>query len=83
MLFEGKFEYKCFLLRYMEIPYLKRLRDFASNKDEITELSILRAMAQPAYVIACYMVLLDKIDLTVEWDHHHCQCNGSNFGSGF
>lgn len=55
--------------RYTEIPFLRsKLKDFLGNRDEIMELTLLKAIAQPTYIIACYVVAMEGRDAGTGWN---------------
>ena len=60
--------------RYAEVPFVSnKASTFNDDKDDISDLNILRCMAKPAYITACYSVTAERID----WDEsekNHCEC---------
>ena len=51
--------------KYMELPFVRnKLRTF-SGRDEIRDLNVLKCMAQPAYIVACYNFTCEDVD----WDY--------------
>lgn len=46
--------------RFTEIPFLRNKIHVGHGRDEILDLSLLRAMAQPCYILACYLAVLER-----------------------
>ena len=50
--------------KYMDVPFLRETMKTFSGRDEVRDLTLLNCMAQPAYIVACYMITCEDID----WD---------------
>ena len=64
--------------RYTEIPFLsRRMASFENSRDEIAELTVLKAMASPSYIVGCYMVVQDARNLAEAKDDmfQGCECH--------